>query len=339
MKIHYLSDHSILEYLEVKLFSEMGHEVFSNGAYLDPAGSKLLPRPGIPSAKYFPEYESLARQYPKTHLPPELIQPFDVIFIMNRPEWITENWNNIKHKRVVWRSIGQSTRTVENMIRKMRYEGMKIVRWSNKEQNIPDYLGADSVIYSYQDPQEFTNWNGTEKRVINFTQSLKGRRTFCHYDDLMQLADGFPTQIFGSGNDDLGGLNGGDLPYELMKGQMRDNRVFIYGGTWPAPYTLAFQEAMMTGIPIVSIGKKLAENIPSIPERDKISFFEIPDFIEHAQNGFYSDDITELRGIIHRLLEDYEYAKQISEKGRAKAISVFGKNLIKNLWAAFFATL
>lgn len=336
MKIHYLSTHAVLEYDEVKLLTEMGHQVFSNGAYLDPAGNKLLPRPGIPGATYFPEYETLARQYPKTDLPKELIEPFDMIIVMHEPNWIVENWEKIKYKKVIWRSIGQSTRTVENRIRKMRYEGLKIVRYSPLERNIPDYLGEDAIIRFYKDPEEFKDWSGEQVQAINFTQSLKGRRDFCHHDDIMAILDGFPAKIFGTGNDDLGTLNGGELPYEMMKEQMRKNRVFVYGGTWPASYTLAFQEAFMTGIPIVAIGQRLAEQLRAVPEGDRIHFYEIPDFIQNEQNGFISDDVGQLRAYVHRLLQDLPYARRIGNAGRQKAVEVFGKEIIMHEWNKFF---
>ena len=286
MRILYLSCHAVLEYDEVKLFTEMGHEVFSNGAYTDPKGSKLLPRPGIDGMKYMPEFEKLATINPKTNLPQELIDWADVIIIMHTAEWVTENWNKFKGKKVVWRSIGQSTKHIENMIRRMRYEGLKIVRYSPMEQNIPDYLGADAIIRFYKDPKEFGEWNGKEKRVVNFTQSLKGRANFCHYNDIMTILEGFPAMVYGEGNDDLGPLNGGNLPYDLMKGAMRDNRAFLYAGTWPACYTLSIMEAMMTGIPVVSIGKDLAERIDAIPEPERMAFFEVPNFIENGINGF-----------------------------------------------------
>lgn len=340
MKLLYLGCHAPLEYYELKLFTELGIDCFSyQGAYADPRGHKSLPRPAIEGMTYHPELEELARQHPKTAIPDEIIEQFDVIMIMHTPQWITENWPKMKHKKVVWRSIGQSTRHVENMIRRMRYEGMKIVRYSPMEENIPDYLGSDALIRFYQDENEYKDWNGKEKRVINFTQSLMGRRNFCHYDEIMAIMDGFPALIFGTANDDLGPLNGGELPYELMKGQLRDNRVFVYGGTWPACYTLMFQEAFMTGIPIVAIGPKLAQEIPSIPPAERIKFYEIPNFITDGQNGFISDDMATLRNNVHKLLEDYEFAAKMGQAGRSTAIQLFGKEKVKTDWKVFLNSL
>jgi len=331
MKIHYLSTHCVLEYDEVSLLTELGHDVFSNDAYADPRGNKSLPRPGIKGAKHFKEFEELTRHHPKTRLPAELIEPFDCIIAMHTPEWISENWDRMKHKRVIWRSIGQSTKVVENMIRKMRYEGMQIVRYSPMEKYIPDYLGEDATIRFYKDPEEFCGWNGDKQRVVNFTQTLKGRRLCCHYDHVMQMVEGFPATIFGSGNDDLGPLNGGEIPYETTKKELRDNRVYVYTGTWPAPYTLMLIEAMMTGIPVVSIGRQMAENL----KVERFKFFEIPEIIETEKSGFYSDEMNELRATIHRLLEDKDLARQWGEAGRKRAIELFGKENIKNQWREF----
>lgn len=340
MKILYLSVHSILEYDELLLFTELGHEVFSMGAYSNGGeGHYLLPRPSIPGMEHYPEFEKLEREGKKTEIPQEMIDWADLIVIMHVPEWVTENWERIKHKPVIWRSIGQSTEHVENMIRRMRYESLKIVRYSPVEEKIKGYLGADAFIRFYKDPEEFKDWNGQTKRVVNFTQSLKARSVFCHYDHIMQTINGFPAIIYGSGNDDLGPLNGGDLPYELMKGAMRDNRVFFYSGTWPAPYTLAFIEAFMTGIPIIAIGKGLAEDIPQIPEVDRFPFYEVTNFIEHGVNGFIANTVEEARAFIHILLEDEPQAKNIGAKGRERAIELFGKDTIKKQWEEFLKTI
>jgi hypothetical protein len=339
LKIHYMSVHSILEYDEVSLLTEIGAEVFSNGAYLDPKGNKLLPRPEIKGAKYFPEYEKLARIYPRTNLPPELIEPFDVIIIMHQPEWITENWDRIKHKKVIWRSIGQSNPSVENQLRKMKYEGLKIVRYSPMEEQIPGFIGEDTMIRFYKDPDEFNGWNGDTVRVINISQSLFARRVFCHYDQIMATTVGFPFLVYGNANDNLGPLNGGELTYENLKGVLRDNRVFLYGGTWPACYTLSLIEAMMTGIPVVCLGTKMAEEINEIPQSDRFKFYEIPSIIKNGQNGYYSNDINELRDDLHQLLEDHDLAKRIGEAGRETAIQMFAKKKIKDQWQRFLLSL
>jgi hypothetical protein len=325
-----------LEYLELSLFTEMGIECFSMGAYINPEGNPALPRPAIQGMKRHPELEKFAYEFPKTNLPQELIDWADVVMVMNTPEWITENWGKIKGKKVIWRSIGQSLTNIENQLRPMRYEGMKIVRMSPMEKNIPLNLGEDAMIRFHDDPNDLLNWNGGTVRAMNMTQSLRARGGFCHYDDIMQIISSFPHLIYGSGNDNLGPANGGELPYDLLKGALRDNRAFVYGGTWPSPYTLSLIEAMMTGIPVVSIGPKLAEELTCVSPNDRYHFFEVPEFIKDGVNGFISDDITELRKDLDLLLTDSVLSEEMGKAGRDTAIKLFSKDVAKEAWKNFF---
>ena len=339
MKLLYIGCHSVLEKDELELFTEMGIDVFSyQGSYMYPEGHPTLIRPGIPNLKFYPDLASEA-SHAKTKIPQEFFDKFDAVMIMHDPAVVVENWERMKHKKVIWRTIGQSTPVVEDMVRRMRYDGMKIVRMSPMEEHIVGYLGADALIRFAKDPEEWKDWNGKEKRVINFTQSLKGRRVDCHYDAIMQIMNGFPALIYGVGNTDLGALDGGELPYELMKGALRDNRVFVYGGTWPSPYTLALQEAMMTGIPVVAIGTKLAEELPERAPSDRIHYYEMPNIIKNKENGFISDDIGELRGYVHELLSDETLAKRIGQEGRKTAIELWDKKHIMKQWEDFFKQL
>lgn len=331
MKIHYISCHGVLEYDEVSLLTELGFEVFSNGAYLNPKGHLTLPRPAIKGAKYYKDLVTFATEHPRTELPKELIDPFDVIIIMHAPDVLIQNWDRIKHKRVIWRTIGQSTSGTERAIQKMRTEGLQIVRYSPNEGNIQNFAGKDALIRFYKDPKEFKDWTGKDKTVVNFSQSLKGRREFCHYDTVLGAMAGFPGKIYGSGNEDLGKFNGGEVPYTMMKEIMRGARAYVYAGTWPASYTLSFIEAFMTGTPIVAIGKRLAHAL----QFEQFDFYEVEDIIEDGKDGFICNDVQQLRLRVNSLLEDEKLAKMISTNGRAKAIELFGKTEIAKAWKNF----
>lgn len=344
MKILYVSVHGVLEWQELQLFTDLGHECFSMGEYIRPdvrpEEEYLHKRPGVVGMQAHPELEKFAIENPSTNIPQELIDWCDVVIVMHDPNVIVMNWDKFKAsgKPVVWRSIGQSTLHVEDMVRRMRYDGMKIVRMSPLEQNIPGYIGADAMIRFYVDTDDLKDWNGNTKRVINFTQSLLGRRVFCHYDQLMQVMKDFPSLVYGSGNSDLGGLNGGELPYDLLKGALRDNRVFVYGGTFPSPYTLAVLDAFSTGIPVVAIGTRLAEDIQVAPE-DKYHYYEMGDIIKNGENGFISDSFSELRDSVHQLLEDEKLAQRISNESRKVALRLFSKEKAKEEWESFLQTL
>lgn len=331
MKLHYLSCHSVLEYDECKLFSEMGIDVYSNGAYRDPKGAYTLPRPGISTMKFNQQFFDLTARFPQTELPPELIEPYDAFMVMHSPEVLIANWPRIKHKRVIWRSIGQSVPSIEQRLKPLVEEGLQIVRYSVKEKKLDNFAGMDALIPFYKDPKEYNGWLGETDEVVNFSQSLLGRRYFCHYDEIMAVGAGFNFKVYGVGNNDLGPLNGGELPFDLQKGKLRDARCLVYGGTWPACYTLTLIEAMMTGLPVVAIGKGLAES----DRFEKLDFYEVNEIIKNGENGFISDDIEELRESVKRLTEDHELAARIGKAGRETAIKLFGRDVVQAKWRAF----
>lgn len=332
MKIHYLSCHSILEYDEVQLLTDLGHEVFSNGAYIDPRGHITLPRPGIKGAKFYEEYAHLSTTYPKTNLPNELIEPFDVIIVMHQPDIIINNWESIKHKKVIWRSIGQSTRDVESRLEPMRKDGLKIIRYSPNEIFIPNYIGGDTLIRFYKDENEFKNWNGNAGDVITFSQSLKGRADHCHYEEIISVINNFNGTVYGPGNDDLGSRNGGSIPYELQIKKLQEAGAMVYGGTAPAQYTLSFIEAMMVGTPIIAISSKMANIIYDFP------FYEV-DSILSSINGIVCNSVQEMIEHTDLILNDKVYAKDLSNRQRQLAVELFGKNKIIKQWENFLNEL
>lgn len=355
MRILYLSCHSVLEYDELKLFSEMGHEIFSMGAYSNP-NSNDLPRPALPNIKYHTQLHSTYMQCSKENIHEELVNWADVIVMMHNSRvdvvdhpqpWLGstrvnskgatgDNWSKMKHKPVIWRSIGQSVASIEESLAPFRKDGLKIVRYSPRERHIPGYVGEDAVIRFYKDPEEFTNWSGEVRKVITFAQRMAHptRRKYLHFDIFMQATDGFQRTLFGRDNSDAMNVWGGEVTYESMKEELRRNAVYFYTGTSPASYTLSFIEAMMTGIPIVSVGPKIAN--AEFPGHET---FEISDIIKNGVNGFWSDNIAELRDDIDRLLNDANLSRQISEEGRKTAIELFGKENIRRQWADFLNRL
>jgi len=340
MRILYLSCHSILEYDEVKMFHELGHEVFSPGAYVEPAnpGDATL-RPAIPGLIYDPDivkqFHEIGARHPgedaKNYLTKEFVDNFDCIIVMHMPRWIAGNWPEIKHKRVIWRTIGQSVSTTEQELAPYRKRGMEIVRYSPKERNIPGYIGQDALIRFYKDPADYGPWNGNNKRVITFAQSMKQRGPACSFDFFEEVTRKFPRHLYGPGNEGIGPWASGKVSYDQLKEEMRCNRVYFYTGTHPASYTLNFIEAWMTGIPIVALGPEHG-NASYFPGHD---LYEVTDLIQTHYSGFVSDNPYELQGYIQMLLDNDDIASLISTQGRQMAIHHFGKDRIYKSWQEY----
>lgn len=342
MKLLYLSAHSILEYDELTLFHELGYSIFSPGAYVEPLnpGDASL-RPGIPGLEYDPniveQWHRLSSAHPgedgKDHLTKEFVDNFDVIVVMHLPRWIERNWDAMKHKTVIWRTIGQSISNNENQLRPFRAEGMKIVRYSPMESNIPGFIGSDALIRFYKDPNNYGEWNGKEKRVISFAQSMKQRGSACNFEFFEETTRPFNRHLFGPGNEDIGNWTTGKVPYERLRQEMRNNRVYFYTGTHPASYTLNFIEAWMTGIPVIAIGSEYG-NGAAFPNHD---LYEIPHLIQDGVTGFVSDSKEELQFYIKTLFENDSLAAAIGKAGRDEAMRHFNKDMIKASWNAFLS--
>ncbi len=327
MKILYLSCHGSLEYDEVKLFRELGHEVFSLGVYKNPNQVDDPNRPALPGDAN-QRFIDLTSPEDKNNIPQEIIDWADIVICMHVVDWLGNNWEKMKGKRVIWRSIGQSTLNVEEMLRGLRANGLEIVRYSPRESTIPGNVGADATIRFYKDPDEFKGWTGNNKRVLTVGQSMKERDQFCNFSLFEQVTKEFPRTLYGKENQAAGELWGGQVSYEKLKELYREHAVYFYTGTYPASYTLNFIEAWMTGIPVVALGRRLGES----PFEEGQSTYEVPDFFDKTQGGLYSDDPEELKKFVKMLLEDRKFAELISKRAIEGSIEIFGKTKIKEQW-------
>lgn len=334
MRILYLPCHSILEYDQYKLWTELGHEVFSMGSYINPHKPHDNKRPPIPEGKYDDHLVTVTGTHSKDNLHEELVEPADMIIIDHIDSWISSNWDKIKHKKVVLRTIGQNTSATEFRLQQYREEGLKIVRYSPKEDSIPLYVGADAMIRFYKDPEEFDGWTGEKEKVITMGQSIKRRGEFCHWDIFDKATKGFPRLVFGAENQDIPEW-GGQLEYEEMKQVFRENRVFFYTGTQPASYTLTLIETMMMGMPIVAIGAALGNSM----FQNEQDTYEVDSILVNEVSGLHADTIEDLTEHVKRVLTDYSFAKRLSREGRQRAVELFGKEKIKKQWEDFFKTL
>jgi glycosyltransferase involved in cell wall biosynthesis len=326
--ILYLSCHSVLEHDEVKLLTELGHNVFSMGSYINPKSPHDNKRPGF-EGYYNDHLQSVAIQCSKENLHQELIDWAQIIIVMHRVDWVLSNWEKMQGKRVIWRAIGQSEPGIENQLIIPKMNGLKLVRYSPGERTITNYAGEDALIRFYKDKEEFNNWNGDIAEVMTVGQSMQQRGDFCHFNFFDQATKDLPRKLFGPENENSG-IEGGVLTYEELKKAYRDYRVFFYTGTYPASYTLGFMEALMTGIPVVALGNELWDT-----KFFKMDVYEVDKIIQNGINGYVSNNLNDLREAVELLLEDKELARKIGQAGRETAIKLYDKDVIRSQWQDF----
>ena len=338
--------HSIEEYDQLRLLTEIGHNVYSIGAYSNPHEPGDDKRPALPDVPYFADLHAATnRSYaagiePKQALPPELLDWADIVIYHHRLEDLYGQWNERiapwltanDSRRVIWRTVGQSVANNEAEAAPFRNAGMEVVRYSPKEANIPGYVGADALIRFCKDPDEWTGWTGEDARVINITQHLKARDPYTNWRFWEAVTEGFPRMPLGPGSEDIGGT--GPLTNDEMKAWLRRGKVYLYTGTQPASYTLGLIEAMMTGIPIISIAPQFMGVFPYGP--DLFEGHEIAGNCGTASDGYQRTDeqvIANTRVMLGDFLgKDLAWE---SARTRARAIELFGIDVIREQWRAF----
>jgi hypothetical protein len=332
--------HSIEEYDQLRLLHELGHEVASLGGYIDPAHPHDDKRPALPQVPLVPAVkaavDALGTQDNLTaaqeHIPDAALDWADTIIYHHYLHRLYGQWPRIRdwlrgdaNRRVIWRTVGQSVDGNEVEARPFRSDGLEIVRYSPKERNIPNYAGEDALIRFYKDPDEWCGWTGETAAVANVTQQLVAREPYTNYGFWRAATEGLPTDPAGPGSERLGGR--GALSYDEMRQYLREMRVYLYTGTQPASYTLGLIEAMMTGIPVVSIGPTWMRIFPYGPE-----LFEGADIVPR-----WSDDPADARLAIQGMLNDRADATWLSGVTRHAAIAMFGIGKIREQWRAYLA--
>lgn len=338
MRILLLTAHDVAEYDDLRMLTDLGHDVFSIGAYTDPARSSGTIRPPLPDVPAHPwlaeaceakrrEHEGQPLQawlegelhplvdWAKADLPGEVLEWAEVVICHHYLEpWIGAQWDRLRSKRVIWRTCGQSNARLEEHMRRLHDDGLTIVRYSPQEEvaftRLGVFAGQDALIRFGKDPADYGPWTGEERVVGNVTQDMAGRGEFCGLSSWLAMARSLPTRPAGLHSERLpNGL--GALTYPDMLDYLRRVRTYYYTGTQPASYTLALMEAMLTGVPVVSM---------------RPDAWWMPDLFEMLT----PDD----PGLLALYLHDEAAAAEASRTIRAHAIELFDIATVAPQWQA-----
>ena len=331
--------HSIEEHDQVKLLSELGYGVASIGGYIDPAHPHDPKRAALPQVPMVPAVKAAVDGLgaidnlgaAQSHIPDAILEWLGddgVIIFHHYLDRLFGQWAHIRdwlngspRRRVIWRSVGQSVEGNERTAQPFRDDGLERVAYSPKEANIPGYSGHDALIRFYKDPDERCGWTGEDPIVINITQHLRQREPYTNWRFWREATQGLDAMALGPGSEVLGGP--GELEYVEMKSWLQTARAYLYTGTQPASYTLGLIEAMMTGIPVVSIGPSWMRIFPYGPEL----------FEGHELATYYTNDPERARDSLVTLLDIPDV--EAGATTRQRAIDLFGKDTIGAQWKAF----
>jgi hypothetical protein len=221
----------------------------------------------------------------------------------------------------------------------LRPHGLQIVRYSPAErryfEGIGSFAGEDALIRFGKYPADYGPWIGDLPVVGNVTQDLVARGDACGLSFWRGTTIGLPTRPAGKGSEELGGL--GSIGYEAMLDYLRHIRAYLYMGTRPASYTLGLIEAMLSGVPVVSIGPEMwGRDWDGAPlfEGHEIAY---PPNVTLFGGDFDPDDRRWIRVLLESLLRDERLACEMGDSQRLRARSLFDVATVGPQWQEFLS--
>lgn len=337
-----LASHAVAEFDDVRMFHDLGYDIFAPGGYEDPSSEGEGTRPPLPQVPYHADFAELCRHqreqygepgpaidWAKARIHDDIIDWADAIIVHHFPDrWIGGQWSRIRHKRVVWRTCGQSNPELERFMSQFTRDGLQVVRYSPREQRHFErrgaFAGQDALIRFGKYPADYGPWTGESATVGNLTQDMPARGNACGYGFWMAATAGLPAMPAGKGSEQMpGGL--GVLSYDMALAYLRSQRVYLYTGTTPASYTLGLIEAMLSGVPVVSID---AESWGD--GWDGADLFE-----GAAIAGLTAFGPDDARTLLTTILNNQDIAQEFGEEAHKRAIELFGIGTIGPQWKAF----
>ena len=320
----------VLEHDELRLLRDLGHDVFSLGAYFHGGAGDTFRSPldlGPVNASLLEQFSTLGcHMLPgDMHLAAEWVALFDVCIVMHDVHLVAAQWDVLSTRPVFLRLIGQSIEATNVAALPWRSRGLRVIRYSPNEMLADSHVFGDPTIRFGKYPADYGPWTGGDPRVLTFANNFRSRYPE-DFASWCQVTADLDPALGGGGDEGCPGALGLVSP-EQQQTLLRQCAAYLYCTGSNVPYTLNFIEAWMSGIPIVVLDAGA--------QRDR--FFEIAHLIRHGVDGFVCSDPESAREAIATLQADPALGERIGQAGRASAIALFGDSVIKAEWQALLA--
>lgn len=228
---------------------------------------------------------------------------------------------------VILRTINSIHDRLENIYEKA-YEirPFTTVRMSEKELQL-NKIPCETIIRESIDENKFKGWNGTKENVLTVCKNAYGRWDW-DFDIYERITDNFPKTLLGEGNPVRNDIISGCDESTLIK-EMQNSKVNYVQGRINGCATYGFAESLVMGMPTICLGRKwLGE------------FWMAPEYIKNGVNGYFSDNIEEIRHIIKKLLESpLDKFPELSYNARVTGEKLFGLSGNTKLWEQILSNL
>lgn len=160
------------------------------------------------------------------------------------------------------------------------------------------------VIRPCADPAEYRGFEGTRPAALRVANQVMQRPDRFAWPAHVAITRGHPIELVGH-NPELPGAAPA-ASWDELKARYREHRAYVHsaGAGLDDGYNLGVVEAMMTGMPIVSLSGSES------PVVDGVS-------------GYVSDDVSQLNARLGALLADRELAIELGRNARSRALELF----------------
>ncbi len=344
LNILYLACHETLEYDDVRMFTEMGHRVFSVGGLANPDAARPSTRPVM--ARFYSRdwWTAFAadrgNDLVAKRITRDFAQRFDVVVVNHDPFLLDTNLEAFAGVPTIFRTIGQSNDHSEAALGR-HLEAVHVVRYSRKEVGLVNFCRTDRVIYFAKFLCDYPQWK-PGARAITFHNSFPTRASvsvpsLAQYTELARVG---PFDLYGFLNEGVEAWRG-LAPAELQLELFRTAGGYFYVYSVPPSYTLSLIEAMLVGVPTVApsaaavraILGDIADTCGFLDER-----YEVTDLLDNDSSLIWNT-IDEAPVKMRVLLDNPILAMAISERLRAKARAMFDVEKIAVQWQQLFSEI
>lgn len=161
-----------------------------------------------------------------------------------------------------------------------------------------------SVIRPCADPDEYRDFEGGEPVALRVANQVSDRPRRFAWDAHLEIVRGHATKLLGHNPGIDGSAPAGS--WDDLKASYRQHRAYVHtaGVGLDDGYNLAVVEAMMTGMPVVSLAGSESPVVDGV-------------------TGYVSADVARLNGQLGQLLCRPELARQLGQRAREVALDVF----------------
>lgn len=182
--------------------------------------------------------------------------------------------------------------------------------WGIEKNSLIIHHGIDTETFKPNDCEKTSN-------ILTVANDFVNRDYCLNYKGWKRVTAGLPVRLVG----DTKGLSVSAPSTEALVQEYNSCGVYFNSSTL-SPIPTSLLEAMSCGCAVVSTATCM-----------------IPEIIKNGENGFISNDESELRAYIEKLLSDHELRNRIGKAARETIVKNFSQDVFIEKWNSLFDTI